>query len=74
MDSSEVQLLIDSGLSIRLEQHQVDLICLSILHGSLLTNRGLPKTELFERAEEVMALYQAICGQRLASELFGGGK
>lgn len=66
---ADLQFLVDSTFKVNLSEYQMELICLSILNGSALVNRGIPKVELFERAEEIYKLWDAIKTNRLINEM-----
>jgi hypothetical protein len=71
IDGSSLQFLVDSTFKTELPHYQMELICLSILNGSALVNRGIPKTDLYERADEIYKLWDAIKANRLVNEMAG---
>lgn len=70
LNGGDLQFLVDSKYQIQLDHCDLELICLSILNSATLVNRGLPKTDLFDRADEVYDLWKAIKQNRMAREMF----
>ena len=71
LDVFDLQFLIDSTYKVNLSEYQMELICLSILNGAALVNRGIPKVDLYERAEEIYKLWDAIKTSRIINEMAG---
>lgn len=71
MNGEDLQFLVDSTFKTELSHYQMELICLAILNGSALVNRGIPKTDLYDRAEEIYKLWDAIKTNRLVNEMAG---